>query len=403
MSELHHSSKSSAHISTSNKHHYTWFSIITLFLVYMGLSFSPSNAVADGDNLTADEYCAYAVKARLHNEDVTTVCKLYKKATEVDGNSACHGDASYYLEANACRYINTSGVRSLIISIDQRRLAQKNVDDLCALAVKAKIHKDNSAMCDYFSRAIKEGGNEACKGHAWEMIQSDKCNPASIQAIQHVNSSNETPQNKKSAVAQNLAPAPSLNVEEYCALAVKAKIQLDGRNMCKYYRKAIELDGEGACNGKAREDIQFASCPEVPMSETPDAKNTTELLSADEFCSLAVKAKLNKDTNLMCQYYNQAVDLDGREACSGAALESLKEANCLNVVVKNSPQKSTSPKKNEPVKTDNYSIEELCTLGVKAKLQKDTNAMCHYYKKAISLEGENACAGRALPAIGICK
>lgn len=49
-----------------------------------------------------------------------------------------------------------------------------SVDDLCALAVKAKIQKDNKAVCRYGKQALAKGGAGACKGMAKQYADACK-------------------------------------------------------------------------------------------------------------------------------------------------------------------------------------------------------------------------------------
>ncbi len=375
------------------KRHVTWICVfIILLLVGVGLSSMPSDAVADGDDLSADEYCAYALKAKIHKEDVTTVCKLFKKATEVGGDSACNGRASVYLEENACRYINTSGIRPLIISLDQRNSSTSEVvDALCASAVKAKLSKDTSSMCDYYRRAIEEGGENACRGTAVEALQQYNCSTVEVNTNTEAKLSDQKPMNDMKDMSES----------DYCSLAVRAKIQKKHDDMCVYYKLAVDLGGDKACSGAALTTIKQEGCMEVIANTSPN--KVTDKIGLDDYCALGIKARLQKDTDTMCEYYNKAVEIGGRGACGGNALTHLTEAKCLNVVVKDSPQKSTPPKKNEPLNTDILSVQDICALGVKAKIQKDTKAMCYYYSKAIEKGGNNACGGKAASEIAICK
>lgn len=112
----------------------------------------------------------------------------------------------------------------------------------------------------------------------------------------------------------------------------------------------------------------------------------------DELCSLLTRAKLQKDACGGLFYAQKAVQIYGDNACKGNAKKMAAEYDdaCSNM-----------PENKKRKNYEELTGSDLCALGLREKLKKNTCSAYDYYRLAMEVDGSNACGGKAKEGVSI--
>ncbi len=296
--------------------------------------------------------------------------------------------------------------------------AQDDASTLCLKAKQAKDSNNSALTCDFAQKAIDLEGESACGGSAvhWTSLYCRKA-PKPEHTFEYEYESDNNSKGRSKVPAHN-RPIPQgpfkitidpnhyseMAEEDACTMAVKAKIRKDYAQACEYGQVAYLKSGDKACHGKAVFYIDDYCNKNYPpqstkesgqSSDTPHAVPSSSGLSLDDICSLVVKAKMNKDYEKTYEYSKKAVELGGTNACNGKATEQIHNDCQDKTIPKQVKQPQPKPEPAQPVANQGMSTDDLCSLAVKAKIQKNTEKACEFYQKALKKGGKHVCKDSA--------